>query len=203
MTIYLARHGQTAWNVAKRWQGVTDIPLDEFGIAQAAKLAQKMAQYPVQKIYASPLQRAAVTAQAVANKLNLPISYEKELEEIRLGEWEGSTSDEIIAKHGDKFSIWETQHEEQIGLGVESNHDLQQRAWCTFDTICQAETQNTLIVSHGAWINRLLCKLLHIPLQHRMSFHMSNVGLSIVMCQKIGNNREYQVLTVNDESHLY
>jgi len=202
MKIYLARHGQTEWNVAKRWQGTTDIPLDQFGIAQAAKLAQKMTQYPIQAIHSSPLQRAAVTAQAVAEKLNLPITYNKELEEIRLGEWEGHTSEEIIAKHGSKFSIWEEKCEEQIGLGVENNYDLQQRAWAAFEHICQKETADTLIVTHGAWINRLLCKLLHIPLQYRMNFSMSNVGLSIITCEKDDNLRKYSVLTVNDESHL-
>ena len=202
MKIYLARHGQTEWNVAKRWQGTTDIPLDESGRAQAAKLAQKRIQYPIQAIYSSPLQRAAATAKAVAEKFNLPITYDKELEEVRLGEWEGHTLEEILAKHGSKFSVWETKCEEQIGLGVESNHGLQQRAWAAFDAICQKETTDTLIVSHGAWINRLLCKLLYIPLQHRMNFTMSNVGLSIVTCKKRDNLREYTVLTVNDESHL-
>lgn len=202
MKIYLVRHGQTAWNAAKRWQGTTDIPLDETGLEQAAKLAQKMTQYPIQAIYSSPLQRAAATAQAVAEKFTLPVIYNQELEEIRLGEWEGHTSEEIIAKHGSKFSIWETNHEEQIGHGVETNHDLQQRAWAAFDTICTQETADTLIVSHGAWINRLLCKLLHISLQHRMSFTMSNVGLSIVVCKKTNGLRGYTVLTVNDASHL-
>jgi len=201
MKVYLARHGQTAWNVAQRWQGITDIPLDDVGIAQAAKLAKKMTHYPIQAIYSSPLQRAAVTAQAVAEKLQLSITYNKELEEIRLGEWEGFTSAEIIEKHSDKFSIWEQSQDGQIGLGVESNCDLQQRAWTAFDAICQKETADTLIVSHGAWINRLLCKILCIPLQHRMNFSMSNVGLSIVNCKKEDGLRTYTVLTVNDESH--
>ncbi|MCL2285225.1 MAG: histidine phosphatase family protein [Firmicutes bacterium] len=202
MKIYLARHGQTAWNAEQRWQGTTDIPLNEDGLAQAAKLAEKMTIYPIQKIYSSPLQRAAVTAQAVAGKFGLSIAYEKELEEIRLGEWEGHTTVEVLAKYGEKFAIWEENHDVQIGLGVESNYELQQRAWAAFDAICKKETTDTLIVSHGAWINRLLCKLLHIPLQHRMSFHMSNVGLSIVNCQKDGDLRKYTVVTVNDESHL-
>jgi len=202
MKIYLVRHGQTAWNVAERWQGVTDIPLDKAGVAQAAKLSRKMAQYPIQAIYSSPLQRAAVTAQAVAEKLNLSITYDKNLEEIRLGEWEGFTSAEIMEKHAEKFAIWENSHEGPIGLGVESNYDIQQRAWATFDAICQKEMSDTLIVTHGAWINRLLCKILHIPLQHRMGFRMSNVGISIINCEKENNLRKYTVLTFNDDSHL-
>jgi len=201
MKIYLVRHGQTAWNVAGRWQGTTDIPLDETGLAQAAKLAQKMTQYKIEKIYSSPLVRAKVTAQAVADKFNLPITYERELEEIRLGPIEGLTHAEIAENHADMFKLWETTHDADIA-GVESNNSLQKRAFDTFDAICEKEDTDILVVTHGAWINRLICKLLHIPLEHRMRWHTSNVGLSIVNCIKKDNVREYTVVTVNDESHL-
>jgi len=202
MKIYLVRHGQTEWNALGRWQGTTDIELDDIGLDQAAKIAQKMTQYPVQAIYASPLKRAAKTAEVIATEKNLPIIYNRELEEIRLGELEGLTYEEIVEKHADKFSIWENSTEEQTDLGVETNFELQRRAWAAFDEICQKENGDTLIVSHGAWINRLLCKLLHIPVQHRMTLGMNNVGLSIVECKKDGDQCKYTVLTVNDFSHL-
>jgi len=202
MRIYLVRHGQTEWNAVGRWQGTIDIALDETGLQQAAKLAEKMTQYPLSAIYSSPLKRAAITAQGVAMQKNLPITYVKALEEIRLGKLEGLTYEEIVEKHADKFDIWENSTEEQTDLGIETNFELQRRAWAAFEEICQNENGDVLIVSHGAWINRLMCKLLHIPVQHRMLLDVSNVGLSIVECNKAGNERKYKVLTVNDFSHL-
>lgn len=203
MKIYLIRHGQTEWNVAQRWQGTTDIALDEIGVIQAEKVAKKMTQYQLQAIYSSPLQRAAATAQAINQNFNLPITYIKDLEEIRLGEWEGWTTSEVLEKHADKFNTWETNHEAQIGLGVETNYELQQRAWTAFDAIAQKEVGDTLIVTHGAWIHRLMCKLLGVPLQQRMNIaYLANVGISIVNCEKEGDLRKYSVSTLNDASHL-
>jgi len=202
MKIFLVRHGQTAWNVAGRWQGSTDIPLDEIGQQQAQRLAEKMATYKLNAIYSSPLQRAAATAQGVADKFSLPIIFRRDLEEIRLGEWEGHTVQEIIAKHPCHYDKWENHPQEKFDPNIETHYELQQRAWKAFDEICQIETGNTLIVTHGAWINRLICKLTDTPLQYRMDFPVSNVGINIVKCIKDGDIRNYDVLTLNDISHL-
>jgi len=202
MKIYLVRHGQTAWNAAGRWQGATDIPLDEVGQNQAQRLAEKMATYNLNAIYSSPLQRAAATAQGVADRSSLPINFRQDLEEIRLGEWEGHTAQEIMSKHPHNYDKWENYPQEKFDPNIETHYELQQRAWKAFDEICQAETGNTLIVTHGAWINRLLCKLTDTPLQYRMDFPVANVGITTIECIKDHDTRNYDVITHNDTSHL-
>jgi len=200
MKIYLARHGQTDWNVAMRWQGSTDIPLNETGLKQAELLAQKMAIYPIKSIYSSPLLRAAKTADTVAKKFNIPVMYSKDLEEMRLGEWEGLTHAELLVNHKENFEQWDKDPEFIASPNIESHMGMQTRAFAAFESICHAENEDTLIVSHGAWINRLICKLLNLPIASRMNIFTSNVGLTIVDCNK--ETSKYTILTLNDFSHL-
>ena len=73
MTLYFVRHGETEWNVKKKIQGTTDIPLNENGVAQARRLAEELlekkerGEFQVAKAYTSPQLRASETAQIAAD----------------------------------------------------------------------------------------------------------------------------------------
>lgn len=86
---YYIRHGQTDWNVERRFQGSMDIPLNETGIAQAHSAKDLMRSLPITHIYSSPLQRARVTADIVNEGLNLPITGMDTLQEVNFGVLEG------------------------------------------------------------------------------------------------------------------
>ena len=198
----MARHGQTQWNVEGRWQGSTDIPLDDIGQTQANILAERLGRYPIQAVYTSPLSRAAVTAEASAKKLGLEVNYHDGLKEICLGDWEGLNLPEIRMKHPAEYAKWESDMGAQVGMGVESNHDAQMRGQAALLEICETEKKDTLIVSHGGLINRLVCWLLHIPLKKRTSFRIQNTGLCVVECFFSEDEPRFQVITLNDFSHL-
>jgi broad specificity phosphatase PhoE len=66
-TVYLARHGRTAFNAEDRMRGLSDPPLDEVGIAEAEKLAKALADKGPATVISSPLQRAVATAQSIAD----------------------------------------------------------------------------------------------------------------------------------------
>ena len=202
MKIYIARHGQTAWNKIPRWQGNLDVPLDETGISQVYKSAEKLSRFRISRIYSSPLKRAAASAEILREKIDAGIVYREGLREIRLGEWEGLTSREIIEKHGRLYGEWEGNPTAQIGLGVENVFDLQQRAYREFYAISMAETDDFVIVAHGTWTRCLLCSLLSIPLENRMNFEVSNAGISLISFDKNGNAPLFKVVTLNDVSHL-
>ena len=68
-TVYLVRHGQTAANQTGVFQGQTDVPLDETGREQARLVGARLRELPFDRILASDLSRAAVTAEAIAGKL--------------------------------------------------------------------------------------------------------------------------------------
>ena len=88
-TIYVFRHGQTDYNVARRVMGQMDIPLNDVGRVQATELANKLAPVKIGAIYSSPLARAMETAQAVADKIGAPIITDKRLMERNNGKLQG------------------------------------------------------------------------------------------------------------------
>jgi broad specificity phosphatase PhoE len=86
--IWLVRHGQTSGNDEGWVQGRVDTPLNEKGREQAGRLAERLAQVPLQAIYCSPLSRARDTADVIGQRSELPVLAMEELAEIEMGVWE-------------------------------------------------------------------------------------------------------------------
>jgi broad specificity phosphatase PhoE len=106
-TVYLARHGESDWNVERRWQGHADRPLTERGRAQAEALAEKLAGVHLDAVYASDLRRAWETAQVVAAPRGLEVVRLPELREVDVGSWSGFTRDECADRFPDAFLRWQ------------------------------------------------------------------------------------------------
>jgi len=102
--VYLARHGETAWNLEGRWQGQTDIGLNQRGREQAAALAERLRGHGVRWVRASDLARARETAEIVARVLGtgdvaLRLPIDPALRERGYGVFEGLTRDQCAAQH--------------------------------------------------------------------------------------------------------
>ena len=162
----------------------------------------RLKDYPIRAVYTSPLSRAALTASASAKKLGLELKYHDGLKEICLGDWEGLGFPDIRKNYPDELAKWESDINAQVGMGVESNYDAQMRGQAAFLEICETEKKDTLIVSHGGLINRLMCWLLHIPLERRTGFRIQNTGLCVIECFFSEDEPRFQVVTLNDFSHL-
>ena len=89
MKLYVARHGETAWNAENKICGRTDLPLTDRGIRQAKALAENMAGIPIERIIASPMIRAQQTAAAVSEVLGIPVQTDARLIEQNFGIFEG------------------------------------------------------------------------------------------------------------------
>lgn len=94
MKLYLLRHGETDWNKARKIQGCTDIPLNEYGRELARKTCEGMKDIPIDLVITSPLIRAKETAQLVMAGRNVPMVENGEIQEMNFGEYEGRPSDE-------------------------------------------------------------------------------------------------------------
>jgi probable phosphoglycerate mutase len=99
--LYLIRHGQTAWNLEKRLQGGSDSPLTERGRRQAGIIARSLGKAPPVQLLASPLGRAGKTAAIIAGGYDIPVETDARLAELRCGEAEGLSMDDIDARWPD------------------------------------------------------------------------------------------------------
>jgi broad specificity phosphatase PhoE len=107
-TIFLARHGETEWNREKRWQGLSDLSLNERGREQARALAQKLEAVPLSVVYASDLRRSYETAVVVAEAKGLSVTTMRELREIDVGSWTGLSYDEVKERFRDAYTEMRT-----------------------------------------------------------------------------------------------
>jgi broad specificity phosphatase PhoE len=105
-TIFLARHGQSDWNAARRWQGHADRPLTEAGRAQAEALAERLEEIDVDAVYSSDLRRAHETAEAVARRRGLAVEALRDLREVDVGSWSGLTRTEAEERFPEAFRRW-------------------------------------------------------------------------------------------------
>jgi probable phosphoglycerate mutase len=102
----LWRHGETAWNAERRFQGQSDIELDEAGRQQAQRAARLLAALRPKMIVSSDLSRASETAAALARLTGLTVTYDKDLRERHGGSWEGLVDAEIRSRYPREHATW-------------------------------------------------------------------------------------------------
>jgi broad specificity phosphatase PhoE len=154
-TVYLARHGQSDWNAANRFQGHSDRPLTELGRRQAAALAEELeSQEPLSAIYASPLRRALETASIVGARLGLEPVPVDDLREVDVGGWSGLSRNEVEERFPDAFRRWL-----DGGEGWEDGEtyaDMATRVMEALRLIAENHPEDTvLVVSHGGPIRAI------------------------------------------------
>ena len=150
--VLLARHGETDWNRARRFQGHADPPLNESGRRQARELADALRAAGVDAVYASDLRRALETAEIVAEQLALPVTTLPDLREVDVGEWEGLTLAEVEELSPDGLRRWREDGLPGWASG-ESFEDLATRMVRALLAVSAVHPAGTaLVISHGAAI---------------------------------------------------
>jgi broad specificity phosphatase PhoE len=161
--IIFFRHGQTDWNLQDLVQGHTDIPLNPQGKEQANVLGEKLKTENIEHIYTSDLQRAAQTAQIVAEYVHCPITYMHELREMHGGVMQGKTKAEF--REHPLYCSWASEDEihDHVGFeGGETKKQAKDRAMNALQTIIALPNYNTVaICSHGVIITYMLRMLLN------------------------------------------
>jgi broad specificity phosphatase PhoE len=160
ITLHIARHGQTALNREQRFQGSTDAPLDETGLAQAEAMVH-MLPPGITRIIASPLQRAQQTALCAARLHKQPVLTMSEFRERDYGVFEGLNREELEARHA---SIWHAkivQKWDQAPPGAETMREVRTRVEAGIARLHAEHAGETiLLVAHG-FIARMLHFLHH------------------------------------------
>lgn len=165
----LLRHGQTAWNAERRFQGQSDIPLDATGQAQAQRAARLLAGLHPDMIVSSDLTRAASTAAPLARLTGLDVILDKDLRERHGGAWEGLTDAEIRQRYPAEHATW-TPPDGEPGAAVADRvaGALHRVAAAVSDDAVSDDARPggsglAVVVSHGAALRLGMSRLLGMP----------------------------------------
>jgi len=153
--VYLARHGQTAYNLEGRFQGQLPVPLDDTGRAQAADLAERAAGHGFRALWSSPLLRARETAEIVARRIGLSPHEDARLMETEAGDWTDRSFAEIQAEAPELFAAFLAGDPSFAFPGGESFAEQELRVGAALDDVELGQLP-ALVVCHGMVIRAAL-----------------------------------------------
>ena len=153
--VYLARHGQTAYNHEGRFQGQLPVPLDETGRRQAADLAERAAAHGFSALCSSPLRRAHETAAIVSERIGLIPHEDPRLMETDAGDWTDRSFADVQAEAPELFSAFLAGDPGFAFPGGESFAQQEVRVGAALDELEQGELP-ALVVCHGMVIRAAL-----------------------------------------------
>ncbi len=156
--LYIARHGQTDWNVEQKVQGKADIVLNEKGYEQAEEVAKKLLNENIELIICSPLKRAMETANIINKNRNIDIIYDDRISERDFGEFEGRKKETF-----DYQGLWSYKNNNKYDK-VENIQDFFKRIYNFLDDIkVKFKGKNILLVTHGGVSIPVNCYFNGIP----------------------------------------
>ncbi|AQU68770.1 MULTISPECIES: histidine phosphatase family protein [Streptomyces] len=165
--VILWRHGQTSWNLERRFQGTTDIELTADGVAQARRSARLLASLRPDAIVASDLQRVVATANELASLTGVPVSYDSALRETYAGAWQGLTHEEIVERFGEQYLAWKRGEPVRRGGGELETEVADRAAPVVLHHADKLPDGGTLVVvSHGGTIRTTIGRLLGLEAHH-------------------------------------
>ena len=187
MRITTIRHGETDWNVEKRAQGSKDIALNQTGLNQAERLAERLAKEPCDIIYSSDLLRAKKTAEIINSRHHVELITSTHLRESGFGEFEGQVlSDPKVSA---KFSAFMDKRAPAYFTQVHRY----------LEEILRVGHENIFIVGHHGTVRAIICYLLKIPVEHRGVYIIGNTAIHTF---EMTNDGEFAMVLENDTAHL-
>ena len=200
MKFFVVRHGETDWNKLGRFQGHTDISLNDRGLSQASETAVASEDWGYTAIYSSPLVRTVQVAEEIAKVTPMLVSQEPGLKELRLGDLEGVTGEEMRNDWPALFAAWRTEPEKMSMPNGESLGELRDRTWQVILDIEQKHSSDDsiVVISHNFAIRSIVNELLGMPLAyfHRMSLNLASV------CTFDSDERGRRLTGYNSTTHL-
>jgi len=159
--LVLLRHGRTAWNAERRYQGQADPPLDSVGQAQAMQVAGLIAAMHPDLLIASDLLRCRQTVEPIIEMLGRPALFDERLRERHLGHWQGLTREEVQSRYPEEFADWISGRDVFASRGGESRQQVADRALAVVAQLPPVEL--IVLVSHGATSMCLAAAMLGLP----------------------------------------
>ncbi len=177
--VWLLRHGQTDYNVEHRWQGHLPTELNAYGHDEARRLAEHLKREPITSIYTSDQTRAQQTAAPLAAALGLVAVPDERLREIKLGVFEGLTSDEIEVQYPEAYRQWQGDDDDYVLPEGESRREVMRRALAAFRAMTTpAKHTHIAIFTHGGTIRLLLRELFPADATVQQKLRVPNTSIT-------------------------
>ncbi len=198
--VILVRHGETPYNKVSRYQGWTDVPLNETGIKQAEALAEYLKDVPIDVFISSPLQCAYLTTQKVAELHGMQIEYtDPRLREINYGDWAKKYTKDLEKKYPQQFALWKRKPWLVIHPNGESLQELGDRARAALNDAVARYPGKTIFIGAHSYLNgALICNVLDLSLEHFNKFPQSNTCVNVLEYR----DGAWKAVTINSTAHL-
>ena len=190
MEIYFVRHGQTIWNVEKRFQGLSDSPLTELGITQAKLLGEKLKDIKFDKFYSTSLKRANDTANYIKGNREQKVEIFDDFVEISMGDMEGIQQEEFKKLYPEQVKnfFFNQLEYNPSSFGGESFLEVRERVAKGLEKFIKLnqDYERVLVVSHGATLKTLL-------------HYISGKDISTLSDEVIPKNTSYTIVKYENE----
>lgn len=197
--LLVIRHGETAWNLETRIQGQVDIPLNDHGRWQADRLARALVDEGIHALYASDLSRAAETADAVSQALDLPVTLHDGLRERHFGRLEGLTHDEIVSQWPDDARRWRGRDPAYGPDGGETLAAFYDRCVSTLTNLASQHPGQTIaVVAHGGVLDCFYRAANRVSLEEPRAWKITNASINRLLYSPEG----FSLLAWADCRHL-
>jgi broad specificity phosphatase PhoE len=179
--IILVRHGQTAWNRAERFRGLSDVSLNSTGLGQAHAAARRIVStWQVDAVYSSPLKRAQETALAIAQRCGLKAQTRDGLTDLNFGEWQGLTFEQVSQTYPEQYQLWLTAPQKMRVPGGETTSKVRRRAMETLRELLVAHPEGTIVlVSHQVVCKILALAMIGLPVSRFWRIQQDNAAINV------------------------
>ncbi len=180
--LYFLRHGETIYSQTGSYCGELDPDLTPEGLQMAEAFADAYRSLAWTAVYVSPMKRTIATAKPLCEATGIEMQLRDGLKEIRYGQWEGKTQEEVKEHYLEDYIHWMTEPAWNAPTGGETAIEIASRASLVIAEIENRYTNgNVLVVSHKATIRIILCNLLGIDLgRYRDRIDCPAASLSVV-----------------------
>ncbi|HTY79455.1 MAG TPA: histidine phosphatase family protein [Candidatus Bathyarchaeia archaeon] len=179
LRLLLLRHGETAWNRERRYQGWTDTPLSATGVQQAEAAARELKEHAFAAVYASPLRRARDTAAVIARPHGLEVETDPAFRELGFGEWEGLTLDEARSRDTALYQNWARTPHLVSPPGAETLAQARERVLAGLERLRAGHKDDVVcLVAHGIPVRIMILEALGLGLDRIWSLHSAPTGIS-------------------------
>lgn len=198
-SIYLVRHGQTAWNKSEVFRGRADVPLNERGMREAELAAEYFRGIKVDAVYASPISRAMQTAEKIAGVCGVRVLSLPGITDMSFGDWEGRAIREVESGFPDLFRVWREEPHLLRIPGGESLEEVRTRAVAALEEVIGKHEDGTVVmVSHRVITKVLICAVLGLGNSHFWQIDQDAAAVNLIRCRE----GKYALSLMNDTCHL-